>query len=588
MTEPSGSSKKLFPLFGRPARPQRPPGQPSTADGDPAAPPRGSLPASSQTRPSSSSTATQDRKKPKRRRQLESEASRDSDCITLGSSDEDDPASSSTVGSSSRHRAQPKSKTKGAGKGKAKAIVVDSQDEEDDDLVVLKGPKSPSRAIKEAGLAKAAKEGKGKKANKRKKLKPTDSIDLTASPVRSSRATFSSGPSASFAPFAAFAPLSELYRSDRDRRKANEGVEPRWPTAEEHGGNVSSGSKGREWIAAPRFPRRHVAGIDEPDDSATDSTDFFSRFWRQVLDEPDVSSCARSAPLLVPPTYRDLSQASTSTLLPSYPPHPLLDRIASRVTASASPRSQPTPVQPTESELWTTKYGPRSANEVMGDVSRMSASILKEWLNELKVAGSEQDERSKKRRPITRGVDKKRKKRRKFDEFDDFLAGSSEEEDDSALAVGDPFASDLLEDAQDGPEIAGAATTSSTFRRLTNLILLVGPPGSGKTSTVQAIARELGFEIFEVNAGAGKRRAKDLETDVGDVGRNHIVRASPKKPAAKDFFSQFRQAGSGKGKAKDDGSEQGARGMLASGPTQSLILLEEVDVLYHDEHDFWT
>lgn len=121
-----------------------------------------------------------------------------------------------------------------------------------------------------------------------------------------------------------------------------------------------------------------------------------------------------------------------------------------------------------------------------------------------------------------------------------------------------------------------------------NLILLVGPNGSGKTVAVHAVARELGYEIFEVNAGMGKRRAKDIELEVGDVGRNHIVRASPRKPGAKDFFAGFKTSAL-KGKGKEtEGGGGGGGGRSGKGPTQSLILIEEVDVLYHGEEDFWT
>jgi len=118
-----------------------------------------------------------------------------------------------------------------------------------------------------------------------------------------------------------------------------------------------------------------------------------------------------------------------------------------------------------------------------------------------------------------------------------------------------------------------------------NLILLVGPNGSGKTVAVYAVAQELGYEIFEVNAGMGKRRAKDIESEVGDVARNHIVRASPRKPGAKDFFAGFK-TGALKGKGKETGSG-GRGGGSGKGPTQSLILIEEVDVLYQGEDDFW-
>ncbi|KIY49206.1 hypothetical protein FISHEDRAFT_25929, partial [Fistulina hepatica ATCC 64428] len=58
---------------------------------------------------------------------------------------------------------------------------------------------------------------------------------------------------------------------------------------------------------------------------------------------------------------------------------------------------------------------------------------------------------------------------------------------------------------------------------LTNTMLLVGPFGSGKTAAVYACAEELGWDVFEVYPGVGRRNGANVENLVGDVGRNHIV-----------------------------------------------------------------
>ena len=81
----------------------------------------------------------------------------------------------------------------------------------------------------------------------------------------------------------------------------------------------------------------------------------------------------------------------------------------------------------------------------------------------------------------------------------------------------------------------------------------------------------------------GKRRAKDLEHEVGDVGRNHIVRASPNKQQqkGKNFFAGFKSTSTTNSKGKEK------EGTGLKGPTQSLILIEEVDVLFPGEEDFW-
>lgn len=121
---------------------------------------------------------------------------------------------------------------------------------------------------------------------------------------------------------------------------------------------------------------------------------------------------------------------------------------------------------------------------------------------------------------------------------------------------------------------------------------------------MHAVARELNFEVFEVFPGMGRRGAKDLERYVGDVGRNHVVLGgSPRKGGAAGgaaggnvaaMFKRLQakvEAGpdasrpalgtKGKGKERVDDEVQD------KGPTQSLILVDEVDVLFKGEEDFW-
>ncbi|KAM0748603.1 hypothetical protein T439DRAFT_279937, partial [Meredithblackwellia eburnea MCA 4105] len=130
---------------------------------------------------------------------------------------------------------------------------------------------------------------------------------------------------------------------------------------------------------------------------------------------------------------------------------------------------------------------------------------------------------------------------------------------------------------------------------LTNLILLYGPQGTGKTSAVHAVANELGWDVFEVYPGMGKRTGKDIERYVGDVARNHTIRGggggggSPTK--AKDLFAAFRKAGQQQGGARPPSPVKAttfSREREDGKPKQSLILFDEVDILYGEEKDFWT
>lgn len=88
-----------------------------------------------------------------------------------------------------------------------------------------------------------------------------------------------------------------------------------------------------------------------------------------------------------------------------------------------------------------------------------------------------------------------------------------------------------------------------------NTFVITGPTGSGKSATVHACAQELGWSVFEVYAGIGKRGggANGLASLIGSVGANHTM------------------GGAGDGEVQ-----------------QSLILLDEVDLVFEQDTHFWS
>ncbi|ORY76020.1 P-loop containing nucleoside triphosphate hydrolase protein, partial [Protomyces lactucae-debilis] len=86
-----------------------------------------------------------------------------------------------------------------------------------------------------------------------------------------------------------------------------------------------------------------------------------------------------------------------------------------------------------------------------------------------------------------------------------------------------------------------------------NVVVLGGPPGSGKSATIRALCDELHYEIFEVHAGM-KRSHKDIKDAVGEIAQSHLLNQS----------------------------NDGKAGALC------VLLFEDVDVIFAEDKEFWT
>lgn len=253
-----------------------------------------------------------------------------------------------------------------------------------------------------------------------------------------------------------------------------------------------------------------------------------------------------------------------------------------------------------KTQLWIDKYRPLDHTQVLGN--EVPAKYLVDWLGELAIGI--RGEVAEDKRHVQRKVIKTRRRQAR--------------EDDWIVADDDPIRDFDYEDEEHGVDDAEAAQQTGypdLGTRLTNSILLQGPYGSGKTASIYAAAAELGWEVFEVYPGIGKRSGASLAQLVGDVGKNHMVGkgrpAMPPSPGPLKKSNPLLQAfAKAPGKPKGDiGSapvdltdspkkpSDRDFGFVAPAETrdsragpdvrQSLILLEEVDILFEEDKGFW-
>ncbi|KAI1328472.1 hypothetical protein F5Y16DRAFT_155749 [Xylariaceae sp. FL0255] len=263
-----------------------------------------------------------------------------------------------------------------------------------------------------------------------------------------------------------------------------------------------------------------------------------------------------------------------------------------------------------ESAAWTQKYAPASAQCILQ--SGREAELLRDWLQALKVQAVDTGASDLSKLRAAAAPQKKRRRK----QLDDFVVSSEDEADD--MDEISETESDWMTSGSRGAAQKTVLRSRDTQRggksstRLTNAVLLSGPHGCGKTTTVYAIAKELDFEVFEIHAGA-RRNGKDILEKVGNMTQNHLVSHQQKDGAQSHLVDEDeteRDLQAGKQgmmtsffKPKAPAPKKEAK---KSSPTvssqkvsvqenkkasrdqkQSLILLEEVDILYEEDKQFW-
>lgn len=282
-----------------------------------------------------------------------------------------------------------------------------------------------------------------------------------------------------------------------------------------------------------------------------------------------------------------------------------------------------------ETRTWTQKYAPKVAEDVLQSGSE--AIILRDWLRGLTVSAVEG---ASKDAPKSSGLSSrtaaanaatskpvKKRKKRKAEDLDDFIVDSDGEmaEMDELTGPEDLITGELGR-AQKRSVVRTGDLESRNGRpsKVANAVLLSGPHGCGKTAAVYAVAKELGFEVFEINPGS-RRSGKDVLDKIGDMVENHLVQRgsggstagsvaddmsrlsdalnkdlqSGRQGTMNTFFKPaIQKKASPKSehqtaKPRKDTLKEAAKQSQPRQQKQSLILLEEVDVLFEEDKQFW-
>ena len=254
-----------------------------------------------------------------------------------------------------------------------------------------------------------------------------------------------------------------------------------------------------------------------------------------------------------------------------------------------------------ETAAWTQKHSPRCAAHVLQ--LGQEAVVLRDWLQTHIVvavgggadAGKPEDVETAKKIP--------RKERKKTE--DDFVVSDGEDDEHGLTELSGPETSGSTPPGPIPPKSLVRASRARRSRKK-NVVVLSGPHGCGKSATVYAVAEEMGFEVFEINSSS-RRSGKDVQDRVGDMTENHLVnktstagnvarakheaaqrkgRANPRAAESSSLMALFPSAAGSKPSQREP--KAGFPRAECRRQKQSLILLEEVDVLFDEDQHFWT
>ncbi|XP_058459846.1 enhanced level of genomic instability 1 [Malaya genurostris] len=122
------------------------------------------------------------------------------------------------------------------------------------------------------------------------------------------------------------------------------------------------------------------------------------------------------------------------------------------------------------------------------------------------------------------------------------------------------------------------SSVSSNSTSMCNHVVLVGPPGCGKTCNVYAVANEMNYNVLELNASS-RRKGKIILQELQEATQSHQVR---RKDETGDIFKKVLSRKGSKSKLRKISTDSDP----GSSKKLSLILVEDADIVFEQDDGF--
>lgn len=271
---------------------------------------------------------------------------------------------------------------------------------------------------------------------------------------------------------------------------------------------------------------------------------------------------------------------------------PLLDKIPYVKPAFQESKS--------ETKMWSQKYEPLLAKEVV--TAGFKGVVVREWikgrikkLQELKNNRSSYNPKRLKKRG------RKPKRKRMVDDDDDYndLDGFIVDDDEIEYENSDHSDETMVDESSESKNNQEVNDLIDATRSINSeILILCGPPGSGKTSSVYAACKELDIYVFEINPSE-RRTGKIVMEKLEGMSNSHLVHSSKNKSAS--FFGTIKQGNDRKSGLANNTNDIGEKSngknrenqpsekqpKKESRQQKSVVLLDEADILFDEESSFW-